>query len=452
MRFSATLHVAFLALLRNPTRALLTMLGIVIGIAAVITMMEIGKGSSQSIEQSISKLGANNLLIMPGARRAAGVNLGSGSMMSLVPDDCDAVLRECPSVSKVVPVVRANGYQAVYGNVNYAPNSIIGTAPDYIPIRNWTISEGRCFTGEEVENSARVCLVGTTVVREVFGGNSPVDSELRIKNSDFKVVGVLGGKGANMFGNDEDDVIILPWTTARLRLTGRKTGTASNTGSSAASGPGAVYSGSGIALYPEQASNLETDTLMVPKFVQIDQILVMAASTDKISAAEEEVAALLRERHRISAGRPDVFTIRNSAEFTNMMTSNSKIMTNLLLGVALISLVVGGVGIMNIMLVSVTERTREIGLRMAVGARSRDILKQFLIESILLCVVGGITGIIVGHGSALLINRYAEWPIVSSPGAVVAAVAVSAFVGIVFGFYPAWKASQLDPIDALRYE
>jgi len=314
------------------------------------------------------------------------------------------------------------------------------------------LEEGRNFTAAEVNSRAPVCLVGSTVVREVFGGNSPIDSELRIKNTAFKVIGVLKTKGANMMGRDEDDVIILPWSTARLRLTGLKTGTAASTTSTAATSPGALYSGTGVAFYPEADSNLATNTLLVPKFIQIDMIQFMAASPTKVDSAVEEVTALLRERHRIKPGKEDDFHIRNSAEFMQMLTGTTTVMTNLLLGVALISLIVGGVGIMNIMLVSVTERTREIGLRMAVGARSRDILQQFLIESMVLCLVGGIVGILLGHGAALLVEHYLSWPIASSPEAVVAAVAVSAAVGLIFGFYPAWKASKLDPIEALRYE
>ncbi len=452
MKVTGTVVVALKALKRNPTRALLTTLGIVIGIAAVITMMEIGAGSSASIRSSIEKMGANTILVLPGASRRGGINMGSGSQLTLTPEDCEAIMRECLSVGAAVPVVSANGYQVVAGSINYAPAQIMGTEPDYLTIRNWEIEEGRNFTVAEVNSRAPVCLVGATVVREVFGGNSPIDSELRIKNTAFRIVGVLKSKGANMMGRDEDDVILLPWTTARLRLTGLKTGTASSTTSTAATSPSALYPGEGVAFYPEADSNLAADTLLMPKFIQIDMIQLMASSPERVSSAVDEVTALLRERHRIKPGMEDDFNIRNSAEFMQMLTGTSTVMTNLLLGVALISLVVGGVGIMNIMLVSVTERTREIGLRMAVGARSRDILQQFLIESMVLCLVGGIVGILLGHGAALLVEYYLNWPIASSPEAVVAAVAVSAAVGLVFGFYPAWKASKLDPIEALRYE
>jgi ABC-type antimicrobial peptide transport system permease subunit len=303
-----------------------------------------------------------------------------------------------------------------------------------------------------VERNARVCLVGSTIVRELFGGRSPLDCEMRIRNSTFKVIGVLKTKGANMMGMDEDDVVLAPWTAIRMRVTGRRSGSATSTSRTAASTPGELFSGSGIALYPEQDSSLTKDKLLVPRFTYIDQILFSAVTPDKVSDAVREVTRLLRERHRLKADQEDDFRIRNSADFMKMLNNTSTVMTNLLLVVALISLVVGGVGIMNIMLVSVTERTREIGLRMAVGARSRDILKQFLIESIVLCLVGGFTGIILGHGAALLVESQLNWPIESSPGAVVSAVIVSAAVGVIFGFYPAWKASKLDPIEALRYE
>ena len=452
MRLTAILATAIKALLRNPTRAMLTTLGIVIGIAAVITMMEIGTGSSNSIRESIEKMGANSVMIIPGADRRGGVSKGTGTQMSLTPEDCEAINRECPAVAMAVPVVNASGLQVIYGNTNYAPNRIQGSAPEFLQIRNWVIGEGRSFTQREVNNRARVCLVGTTIVRELFGGVSPIDNEIRIVNTTFKVIGVLQSKGANMMGMDEDDVIILPWTTARLRLTGLKTGTATDTTSTAATSPSDLYPAEGVALYPEPVETMEDDTLLIPKFIHIDQILLTAVSPEQVNDAVDSVTALLRERHRLKPDQENDFRVRNSAEFMKMLTGTSTIMTNLLLGVALISLIVGGVGIMNIMLVSVTERTREIGLRMAVGARSQDILQQFLVESMVLCLIGGILGILLGHGAALLVNIYLGWPVESSPGAVVAAVVVSAFVGIVFGFYPAWKASRLDPIEALRYE
>ena len=452
MNLLRTTTVALKALRRNPTRASLTTLGIVIGIAAVITMMEIGNGSSTSIRRSIEKMGANSALVRPGWRRAAGVSMGSGAAMSLVPDDADAIGRECRHVALVAPVVTGSGMQLVFGGNNWVPQQLIGTSPEYLTIRNWQIEEGRAFRQREVDSNATVCLVGATVVRELFEGKSPVDCEMRIRNTTFKVIGVLKSKGANMMGWDEDDVVITPWTTLRMRVTGRSTGSATNTTSTAATSPGALYPGSGLALYPEQASNMTSDTLFYNKFTKLNQIYFSAVKAEEMETAIDEVTHLLRERHRIPVDQDNDFRVHSSGEFMKMLGSTSTVMTNLLLGVALISLIVGGVGIMNIMLVSVTERTREIGLRMAVGARSRDILKQFLVESIVLCLAGGVLGILLGHGAALLIESQLNWPIESSPGAVVAAVAVSAFVGVVFGFYPAWKASKLDPIEALRYE
>ena len=452
MNLLRTTTVALKALRRNPTRASLTTLGIVIGIAAVITMMEIGNGSSTSIRQSIEKMGANSALVRPGWRRAAGISMGSGAAMSLVPDDADAIRRECRHVALVAPVVMGSSMQLVFGGNNWVPQQLVGTSPEYLTIRNWQIEEGRSFRQREVDNNATVCLVGATVVRELFEGKSPVDCEMRIRNTTFKVIGVLKSKGANMMGWDEDDVVITPWTTLRMRVTGRSTGSATNTTSTAATSPGALYPGSGLALYPEQASNMTSDTLFYNKFTKLNQIYFSAVKTEEMETAIDEVTHLLRERHRLADDQDNDFRVHSSGEFMKMLGSTSTVMTNLLLGVALISLIVGGVGIMNIMLVSVTERTREIGLRMAVGARSRDILKQFLVESIVLCLAGGVLGILLGHGAALLIESQLNWPIESSPGAVVAAVAVSAFVGVVFGFYPAWKASKLDPIEALRYE
>jgi len=447
-----TIIVALKALRRNPTRASLTTLGIVIGIAAVITMMEIGNGSSTSIRQSIEKMGANSALVRPGWRRTAGISMGSGAAMSLVPDDADAIRRDCPHVALVAPVVTGSSMQLVFGSSNWVPQQLVGTSPEYLTIRNWQIEEGRAFTRREVDHNATVCLLGATVVRELFDGASPIDCEIRIRNTTFKVIGVLKSKGANMMGWDEDDVVITPWTTMRMRVTGRSTGSATNTTSTVATSPGDLYPGTGLALYPEQSSNMTSDTKFYNRFIKLNQIYFSATKAEEMETAIDEVTRLLRERHRLSVDQDNDFRVHSSGEFMKMLGSTSTVMTNLLLGVALISLIVGGVGIMNIMLVSVTERTREIGLRMAVGARSRDILKQFLIESIVLCLAGGVLGILLGHGAALLIESQLNWPIESSPEAVVAAVAVSAFVGVVFGFYPAWKASKLDPIEALRYE
>ena len=453
MKTAATLRMSLISLKRNPTRTMLTMLGIIIGIAAVITMMEIGNGSKTSIRNSIEKMGANSVMVMPGSMRGpGGARAGSGTAISLVPADAEALGNECPSVAAYSPVVRGSGIHIVYGNVDWEPGNIYGVAPAYLDIRAWQIAEGRNFTDREVDNNSRVCIVGSTIVREVFGGASPINCELRIGEVTFEVIGVLKSKGANMMGMDEDDVVLTPWTTLRMRVTGLKYGNATNTSSTIADSPGAKFPVSGLALYPEPDSRTTRDHLFYAKQTQLNQIIFSAVSVEKLPDATREVSQLLRRRHRLRTDQEDDFRVFNASDFMNMLNQTSTLMTNLLLGVALLSLLVGGVGIMNIMLVSVTERTREIGLRMAVGARSRDILKQFLIESVVLCLSGGIIGIILGHTLSLMIEKFAHWPIESSPGAVVAAVLVSASVGILFGFYPAWKASKLDPIEALRYE
>ena len=447
-----TITVALTALRRNPTRALLTTLGITIGIAAVIAMMEIGSGSSQAIRTSIEKMGASSVTIMPGFVRVGGVNMGASSRVSLLPSDAEAISRDCPNVAYCSPVVRANGNHAIFGNSNWMPDRILGVNPDYFKICNWNLAAGRFFNNRDVELNACVCLVGETIVKELFGGRSPLDCDIRIRNTTFRIIGVLSGKGASLVGNDEDDVILAPWTTVTTRLTGLKSGTASSTTSTAASSPGALYPATGVALYPEVDDSLTDDKLMIPRFIYIDQIMVAAATPEKVSAAVKEASLLLRERHHLNDEQDDDFRVFNSSEFMAMLDSTSTIMTNLLLIVALISLIVGGVGIMNIMLVSVTERTREIGLRMAVGARSRDILKQFLIESIVLCLFGGIIGILLGHGAALIVEHQLGWSVEVNAGVIAAAFGVSAAVGLIFGFYPAYKAAKLDPIEALRYE
>ena len=447
-----TVIMSLRSLLRNPTRTMLTMLGIIIGIAAVITMMEIGAGSSSSIRTTIEKMGAGSGQILPGIRRVAGIKMGSNSWTSLLPQDAEAILRECPHVSMVSPVVRSSTAQAIFGSENWIPSQMYGVGSDYFAIRDWQIQEGRFFGDREVDSNARVCVIGTTIVQELFDGISPLDCELRINNSTFRIIGVLKSKGANMMGMDEDDVILMPWTTMRMRITGLRSGGATSTTSKLSDKPGALYPVSGVALYPEQDASMTSDKLLIPKFTYIDQIAFAAVDPEKLDVAISEITAVLRQRHGLVAAQEDDFRLRSASDFMKMMDKTSTLMNNLLLGVALLSLVVGGVGIMNIMLVSVTERTREIGLRMAVGARSSDILKQFLIESVVICLCGGILGILIGHGTSLLIESQLHWPIESSPQAVVAAFAVSATIGIIFGFYPAWKASRLDPIEALRYE
>jgi len=457
MKVYRTVKTALRALRRNPMRAALTTLGIVIGVGAVIAMMEIGNGSSSAIQKSIASMGANNLLIHPGTAASGGVSFGSGSVMTLTPEDAKAILRECPAVRTVAPVVRART-QVVYGNRNWVPFSIYGTTPEFLEVRDWThLAEGEVFTDRDVRNGNRVCLLGQTLVREVFQGESPIGKDIRINNVAFKVAGVLSRKGANMMGMDQDDLVVAPWTAIKYRVAGsplasvNQSSTSSNVSASVNS-LSQLYPGGQPELYPVPSATQAADTPLPVRFTNVDQILVSARSGTEIPLAIDQITALLRQRHRISAGEPDDFNIRDMTEMTKVMTSTARMMTNLLLCVALISLVVGGVGIMNIMLVSVTERTHEIGLRMAVGARARDILRQFLVEAVLLCLAGGGMGIVLGHGGSYLVKLLLRWPIGTSPGAIAAAVLVSAGVGIIFGYYPAWKASRLNPIEALRYE
>jgi len=455
MKVYRTVRTALKSLMRNPLRAMLTTLGIVIGVGAVIAMMEIGVGSSTAIKNTIASMGANVLLVFPGTAASAGVSFGAGTVVTLTAEDAEAILRECPSVRNAAPVVRART-QVIYGNKNWVPSVMYGTTPAFLDIRDWTeLAEGEPFTERDVMAANKVCLLGQTVARELFGDESPVGKEVRVKNVSFRVVGVLSPKGANMMGMDQDDILLAPWTTIKYRVTGSPLQTVtqgSSSSSSTTSSSSSLYPGSGAKLYPERSEAQAASQPMPVRFNNIDQILLAARSAEEIPLAIEEVTLLLRERHRIRPGEPDDFNIRDMTELTRTLSSTTTLMTNMLLWVAMISLVVGGVGIMNIMLVSVTERTREIGLRMAVGARARDVLQQFLAEAVVLCLVGGMVGIALGHGGSKLVSVTMGWPVESSPEAVAAAVGVSAAVGIIFGFYPAWKASKMDPIEALRYE
>jgi ABC-type antimicrobial peptide transport system permease subunit len=422
-------------------------------------MMEIGRGSSNAIQQTIASMGANNLAVLPGTAASGGVSFGAGSVMTLSPQDAEAISSECPAVRGVAPIVRART-QVVYGNRNWVPAFIYGTTLAYLDVREWPIAEGDPFTEREVRNGSKVCLLGQRLVKELFQGESPLGKEVRVNNVPFKVIGVLGGKGANMMGMDQDDILLAPWTTIKYRVTGSSLGTANQSAaSSSSSGSSAqvntlnqIYPGATSSLYPQQSATQAADTPLPVRFTNVDQILAAARTTAEIPAALSQITELLRERHRIRLGAPDDFNIRDMTEMTKALSSTATMMTKLLLVVALISLVVGGVGIMNIMLVSVTERTREIGLRMAVGAQGRAILQQFLAESVTLCFCGGMAGILVGRGASWLVRALLKWPTELSLDAILAAFAVSATVGIVFGYYPAWKASRLDPINALRYE
>jgi ABC-type antimicrobial peptide transport system permease subunit len=454
------LNLAVRALGRNVMRSVLTTLGIIIGVGAVIAMVEIGQGSKAAVAQTIQSMGSNNLLIQPGTASSGGVSFGSGSVMTLIPADADAIARECrPAVDSVAPVVRART-QLVFGNKNWVPLYIYGTTPSFLDVREWDLAEGRRFTDQEVGAAADVCMVGQTIVRELFNGGPALGQVVRINNHPMTVVGVLTRKGANMMGVDQDDIVLAPWRTIKFKVSGQSAQTA-NQSTANASDPrasistGQAYPGglSSTSLpYSQQSATQQLDNPQPLLPVNIDQILVRVSAEPLIPGAIRQITTLLHERHRIKAGQPDDFNIRDMTELSKAMGSTSQLMSALLLAVALISLVVGGVGIMNIMLVSVTERTREIGLRMAVGARPRDILRQFLAEAIVLCLLGGAVGIGVGRGVSLGVRTFLHWPTLASLPAILASVGVSATVGVLFGYYPAWKASKLDPIDALRYE
>jgi macrolide transport system ATP-binding/permease protein len=450
-------RTALNCLRRNVLRAALTALGIIIGVAAVITMMEIGRGSSTAIQRTIENMGANNLLILPGTASSGGVSHGTGSAMTLTPQDNNAIAAECPAIRSSAPIVRART-QVIYGNRNWVPSYIYGTTSAFLEVREWDVTEGEAFTEHDVLNASKVCLLGRTLVRELFQDEAPIGKEVRVQNVSFKVIGILAAKGANMFGTDQDDILLAPWTTIKYRVTGT---TLSNVNQSLSSSGAAsdrvntlsqLYPGGESSLYPQLSATQAADSPLPIRFANVDQILAAARSAEDMPNAVEQINRLLRERHRIRVGDLDDFSVRDMAEMSSALASTTTIMTKLLLGVALISLMVGGVGIMNIMLVSVTERTREIGLRMAVGARSSNILQQFLVESVILCFCGGIIGILTGRGISHLLTMLLHWPTEPSLDAIVTAFAVSATVGIVFGYYPAWKASRLDPIVALRYE
>ncbi|MCE9597447.1 MAG: ABC transporter permease [Spirochaetia bacterium] len=449
-----TIRTSLIGLRRNTLRAALTALGIIIGIASVIAMMEIGNGSAKSIQRTVASMGANNLTVFPGSAASGGVSFGSGSVMTLTPDDVIAVSNQCPAVRAAAPIVRSRT-QVVFGNKNWVPSSIFGTTPAFLAIREWSMSQGEMFSDRDVRNANKVLVLGQRVVKELFGDQNPVGKEIRLNNVPFQVRGVLSRKGANMMGMDQDDIVLAPWTAIKFRVSAASL---SNTNQSSASTATSsvntlnkVYPGT-TAMYPARSETQIANNPMPVRFVNIDQILAVSTSTEAMPQAIAQITNVLRERHRLQPGEPDDFSIRDMTEVTKALSSTTTMMTNLLLVVALISLVVGGVGIMNIMLVSVTERTREIGLRMAVGAPPKRILQQFLTEAILLCFLGGAVGILIGRLTAILVSWILRWPTEVSPAAIIAAFAVSASVGIIFGYYPAWKASRLDPITALRYE
>ena len=453
----ATLRTAFGALRRNLMRSALTTLGIIIGVGAVIAMVEISSGSRDALMKTMSSMGANVLIIANGAAASGGVSWGSGTEETLTPDDAIEIRRQCPAVAEAAPIVGTGG-QIVYGNRNWVPMRIVGSTPGYVVVRDWTeMDEGEMFTERDVQAASGVCVIGRTLARELFRGESPVGKDIRLKNVSLRVLGVLGRKGASMMGDDQDDIVLLPWTTIKYRISGTSTAAAKSATAASGSSFDKVnslqnpYPGT-VTLYPVQSAVQKANTPQPVRFATVDIILVKAASATRSKEAIGEITALLHERHRIREDQDDDFTIRDMAEILSAMSSMSQMMGGLLLIVAMISLAVGGVGIMNIMLVSVTERTREIGLRMAVGARSFHILRQFLIEAVVLCLFGGAMGILLGRTASLLVWYFMRWPVQASIPAIAAAFVVSAGVGIAFGFYPAWKASRLDPIEALRYE
>jgi putative ABC transport system permease protein len=381
------------------------MLGIIIGVGAVIAMVAIGEGAKATIRSQIASLGTNVLIVLPGTSMQGGVRTGAGGVNTLVAGDARAIMRELPAVSFASPVLRRNE-QVVAGNLNWFTLTQ-GVAPEMQQIREWQLDDGRFLHDGDVESAAKVAVVGETVVRQLFGNDAPVDAVIRIRNIPFRIVGVLAPKGQTSQGTDQDDTIMIPYTTMQKRLM---------------------------------------------RTTSVQSIVVSAVSADRVQEAQEQIAALLRQRHRIGPDREDDFYIRNLSDIAEAASSSARVMAVLLGTVASISLLVGGIGIMNIMLVSVTERTREIGIRMAVGARSTDIMLQFLVEAVVMAATGGVIGILLGIGSSEVLNQWAQWPTHISPAIVAIAFCFSAAVGIFFGFYPARKAANLDPIDALRYE
>jgi len=400
--------VSFRSLRANKMRSALTMLGMIIGVGAVIVMVAIGAGANERISAQIASVGSNLLLVLPGSTTSGGLRSGFGGVPTLTMTDARAIGKELPTVRFATPSIRTSA-PVVYGNQNWS-TIIQGVWPEYLEMREWKVLSGRNFNPAETEAASKVALLGLTVAENLFGPEDPVGKIVRIKRSPFTVVGVLERKGQSPQGQDQDDIVLLPITTLQKKL----------------------------------YASAHAGTVGV--------IMVQAVDGDSVKEAERQVAALIRQRHRIGQGQDDDFSVRNLSEMLALAESATRIMSLLLGGIASVSLVVGGIGIMNIMLVSVTERTREIGIRMAVGARERDILSQFLIEAVLLALTGGVVGIVLGSAGAVLISRFAGWSTVISPSAVLLAFGFSAAVGIFFGFYPARKASRLDPIEALRYE
>jgi ABC-type antimicrobial peptide transport system permease subunit len=455
--------MALHALGRNVLRSALTTLLIVIGVGAVISMTEINLGTTQAVTATIKSMGANNLLIFPGIAASSGASLGAGSVLTLTERDVEILAHDCPSIEAVAPIVRTRT-QIIYHDRNCSPLEIVGTSPAYFEVREWSnFLEGEPFDKADVANAARVCVLGQSVVRELFPNESPLGKEVRVSNVPLRVVGVLTKKGASMTGQDQDDIMVAPWTTIKRNVS-NTSANPTNTNPQTSSSTGAivdpliklapykqVYPNTQGVPYPVPSPQQLLDTPQPVRFANVDRIMVKVYEGE-IKEAIEQITSALRESHHIKRDQPEDFNIRDMSELSKSLAENSTRMMRMLMFVASVSLLVGGVGIMNMMMVSVTERTREIGLRMAVGARSRDILLQFLVEAIVLCMLGGFVGILFGKAFAFAAGYFMGMPTSHSTLAMVAAVGVSAFVGVVFGFYPAWKASRLDPIEALRYE
>ena len=409
-RILASNRIALRALKVNRLRSALTMLGIIIGVGAVIAMVGVGAGATKRIQQQIQSIGSNLIIVLPGSISANGVRLGSGAVATLTQDDAKAIATECPSVAVTAPTVRG-GVQVVYGSNNWATTAQ-GVTPDYMTLRDYSMMSGQFFTAQDVDAAAKSAVLGETVAQNLFGDSDPTGQVVIIKNVPFTVAGVLTPKGQSPTGQDQDDVVLLPISTATQKVLGVNKANAKAVGA----------------------------------------IMVQATSPQAIDQAVQDVGALLRERHRILPGLDDDFTIRNLKEVFEAQETSAQVMSILLGAIASVSLIVGGIGIMNIMLVSVTERTREIGLRQAVGAKTRDILLQFLVEAVTLSVLGGIIGIAAGLTASALISHFAQWSTEVSPLSILMAFVFSGFVGVFFGYYPARKASFLNPIEALRYE
>ncbi len=439
------------AIKRNKLRAALTMLGIFIGVAAVITMVAVGDGAKSSVEAQINSLGTNLLIVVPGATTANGVRAGLGSNSTLTVGDAQALAHAGGPVALVTYMDRQVA-QVVSGNRNWSTN-IQGTTPSYFAIRDWPPSIGRIFTDSEEKAGAAVCLLGQTVVNNLFGeGQNPVGATIRVKNSPMRVIGVLSVKGQSSYGQDQDDVVIVPFNTAERKVLGVSAPSAT------ASSPAAVATASATNPYASVPTtnsvySSSTETTSAPKITGVVNVMfIKASSSDQVDNAVSQITRTLHERHHIQPKQDDDFTVRDLSEIAAASEGATQVMTMLLLAVASISLLVGGIGIMNIMLVSVTERTREIGIRMAIGARRIHIMLQFLVEAMLLSLMGGFAGIILGILVSKLISALAQWPTLVSPVAMVGGFVFSAAVGVFFGYYPARKASLLHPIDALRYE